>query len=145
MSGAGGVMARIIGSKGHKARLKKIRGAAMTREVGKAIYAASDMLKAEAKISITTGAVSGKGHVPSAPGQPPNNDTGHLAGNIENRMTGPLTAEVSSNAEYSAALEFGTSRMAARPFMTPAAAKTRKQAGALVKAAVKKVTSGGAL
>lgn len=138
-------MVKIIGMKGHKARLKRIRGEAMVREVGKAVFAASDYLKAEAQISISTGAVSGKNHVPSAPGEPPNYDTGHLADNIENRKTGALTAEVSSNASYSAALEFGTSKMAARPFMQPAAQKTRKEAQRLVAEAVKRVVKTGSL
>jgi len=35
-------------------------------------------------------------------------------------MNDDLTADISSNAPYSAALEFGTSNIDARPFMTPA-------------------------
>lgn len=136
---------KVTGAKQHAARLKKIRGAAMVRELGKAIVVASDILKVEAQISITAGAVSGKNHVPSAPGQPPNNDTGYLANNIKNRKTGPLTAEVSSEAEYAAALEFGTSKMAARPYMQPATDKTRPKAVKLIAAAVKRVTAGGTL
>ena len=136
---------KITGMKAHKARLKRIRGPQMVREVGKAVYVASDLLKVEAQISITTGAVSGKSHVPSAPGEPPNADTHNLSDKIENAKTGPLTAETSANAEYSAALEFGTSKMAERPYMRPAAQKTRPKARKLVAAAVKKVANGGAL
>lgn len=138
-------MARIVGAKAHAARLKRMHSPRMTREVGKAITAAADYLRVEAQLSISEGAVSGAGHVPSAPGQPPNYDTGHLANNIKNRKTGPLTAEVSSNAEYAAALEFGSSRMAERPYMQPAAKKTRRQAQALVGAAVNRVVKGGVL
>jgi len=105
-------MVRITGQKAHAARLKRIRGAAMTREVGKAIYDAADLLTKEAQISITTGAVSGKNHVASDPGEAPNNDTGHLANNIRSIKTGPLTAESSSEAEYAAALEGGSERKA---------------------------------
>lgn len=133
------------GMKAHKARLKRIRGPKMKREVGKAIYTASDMLKVDAQISITEGAVSGKNHVPSKPGEPPNADTHFLADNIENSKTGPLTAEVSSNAPYAAALELGTSKMAERPYMRPAAEKTRPEALKLVMKAVKKVVNGGTL
>lgn len=153
----------------------------MVTELRKAVYAASDYIKVEAQISITTGAVSGKNHKPSAPGSPPSNDTGVLANNIENRMTGPLTAEVSSNAPYAAIQEFGgtinhpggtpyfmrdgkpvfvgkggigashnlpvtkphTITLDERPYMRPAAQKTRKQAEKLVAAAVKRVASGG--
>ena len=136
---------KISGIKAHKARLKRIRGPEMVREVGKAIYTASDLLKVEAQISITTGAVSGKNHTPSAPGEAPNADTHNLANKIENHKTGPLTAETSSNADYGAALELGTSKMAARPYMAPAAAKTRPKADKLVAAAVKRVVNGGRL
>lgn len=145
MSGAGGV--KITGAKAHQARLKRIRGPAMLREVGKAVLAAADLIKVDAQISITEGSVSGKNHVPSLPGEPPNNDTGNLASdaNIRSERTGITEAEVSSNAEYSVELELGTSKMAARPFMQPAAEKNRKKATALVMAAVKKVANGGTL
>lgn len=136
---------RVTGMKSHKARLNRIRGAAMTREVGKAITVAADLIKVGAQISITEGAVSGRNHVPSAPGLPPNADTHHLSNSITAQRTGLTTAEVSSNAEYSAPLEFGTSRMAARPFMQPAADKNRKKATALVMGAVKRVAKGETL
>ncbi|MBO9710570.1 MAG: hypothetical protein J7521_20405 [Caulobacter sp.] len=132
-------MARITGAKAHAARLKRIQGEEMVREVGKALYVAGNMIEVEAEISITTGSVSGKGHVPSKPGQPPNRDTGMLDGNIETVLVEPLKVEISSNAPYSAALEFGTSKMAARPFMRPAAQKKKAEAVELVRRAVKKV------
>lgn len=174
---------KITGMKAHKARLRRIRGPEMEREVGKAIYVASDLLKVEAQISITTGAVSGSGHTPSAPGTPPNADTHHLADSIENRKTSALTAETSANAEYAAIQEFGGTinhpggtpffmrdgkpvfvsnrgqgafhhlpktkphdiTLPERPYMRPAAQKTRPKAQKLVAAAVKKVANGGAL
>ena len=138
-------MVKISGAKAHKARLNRIRGPAMTREIGKAVTVAADLIKVDAQISITTGAVSGKNHLPSTAPDPPNQDTGHLANNISSQRTGLTEAEVSSNAEYSAALEFGTSRMAARPFMQPAADKNRKKATALVMEAVKRVAKGETL
>ena len=140
-------MVKITGMKNHKARLKRIRSAAMAREVGKAVETAAGLIKSDAQISITTGSASGTSggkhqHIASSPGEAPNNFTGHLANNIEARRTGLTEAEVSSSAEYSAALEFGTSKMGARPFMQPAADKTRKKATALVVEAVRQVTSG---
>lgn len=126
----------MIGGKAHVARLRKLAGPDMTRYVGKALFAAGEMIQVEAQIGITTGAVSGKGHVPSAPGQYPNQDTGVLGNNIETAQKEPLLVEVSSNAPYSAALEFGTSRMAARPFMSTARDAKRKEAEQLVKQAV---------
>jgi HK97 gp10 family phage protein len=55
----------------------------------------------------------------------------------------PLKVEVSANAPYASALEFGTSKMAERPYMRPAAAKARPQVAELVKAAVTKIIRGG--
>lgn len=126
----------MVGAKAHAARLKKLTGQAMIREVGKALFAAGEMIQGEAQISITAGAVLGKNHKPSAPGKPPNNDTGVLAGNIETNQIAPLVVEVSSNAPYAAPLEFGTSKMAARPYMAPARDAKRKEVTALVQRAV---------
>jgi HK97 gp10 family phage protein len=59
-------------------------------------------------------------HQASAPGEPPKSDTGYLASHITTvlDMDG-LGANVESQAEYSKHLEFGTSKMAARPFLFP--------------------------
>lgn len=127
------------GAKAHIARLNRLAGPAMERAVGSALFAAGQKIQVEAQLSITRGAVSGKNHVPSKPGQPPNADTHFLANNIETVQKEPLVVEVSSNAPYSAPLEFGTSRMAARPFMRPARDKMRPAAEELVVKAVRKV------
>lgn len=107
-----------------------------------ALFAGGDLIRTEAQISITAGAQSGSGHVASLPGQAPNNDTGTLANNIETVQREPLLVEVSSNAEYSAPLEFGTSRMAARPFMAPARDAKRREVVSLVERAVQSVVKG---
>lgn len=108
----------------------------MIRRVGGALFAGGQLIQVEAQVSITNGAVSGKGHVPSSPGEPPNQDTGVLANNIETVLVEPLKVEVSSNAPYAAALEYGTSKMAERPYMRPAVAKKRKEVTQLVRGAV---------
>ena len=41
--------------------------------------------------------------------------------------------DIASNAKYSAALEFGTSRMRARPFMVPALENSRRKIGEIFK------------
>lgn len=123
------------GSKAHLARLRKLTRDT-ERFVGKALFAGGESIQIEAQLSITQGAVSGKNHVPSKPGEPPNQDTGVLSGNIETVQKGPLLVEVSSNAPYSTPLEFGTSKMAARPFMRPARDKKRAEVVALVERAV---------
>lgn len=127
----------ILGGKAHVARLKRLTGGTFDREVGAALFAGADRIRVAAQISITTGAVSGSGHVPSTAPDPPNQDTGVLANNIEAAQTSdPLVVEVSSNASYSAPLEFGTSRMQARPFMAPARDKERQAVEDLVVRAV---------
>jgi len=67
-------------------------------------------------------------HTASTPGNPPNSDTGYLASNVfvvidQNKMG----SSVESRADYSEALEFGTSKMAARPFMQPALEENRRK------------------
>ena len=131
---------KIKGDKAHLARLKRISGIAMVQEVGKALFVAGTMIEIDAELSISAGSISGAGHIPSKPGEPPKRDTGHLDNTIETRQVAPLKVEVSSNAAYSAALEFGTSRAAARPFMRPAAPRKRKEAEKLVAQAVRRVT-----
>lgn len=126
---------RIRGSKAHLARLRKLEKDT-TRFVGKALFAGGESIQIEAQLSITQGAVSGKNHVPSKPGEPPNQNTGRLGDNIETVQKGTLLVEVSSNAPYSIPLEFGTSKMAARPFMRPARDKKRAEVVALVERAV---------
>lgn len=135
----------VRGAKAHAARLKRMTSPKMVREVGKAVFVAADFLATEAALSITAGAVSGKGHVASAPGEAPNADTHELDRSIRAEKTGPLTAEASANAAHAVPLELGTSRVAARPVMRPAAVKTRPRAEALVAEAVKRVVKGQTL
>ena len=60
----------------------------------------------------------------SAPGDAPAGDTGFLANNIHLVMDGDgMGADIESRADYSAALEFGTLNMPARPFLQPALEK----------------------
>lgn len=51
--------------------------------------------------------------------------TGFLRNSIGNRLVNQYQAEVTVTAEYAAYLEFGTRRMAARPFFTPAVEHNR--------------------
>ena len=68
-----------------------------------------------------------RSHVASAKGQPPNTDTGRLAGSIRAVESGTPTAYVDALADYARDLEFGTRTMAARPFMTPAVEAEREK------------------
>ena len=119
-------MATIKGLDKHLRRVASARDSAQV--IARGLYAAGQKIESTAERSITEGATSGKGHVPSRPGQPPNEDTGHLRRNIETEIESTArnpTVTVTSHAEYSAALEFGTSKMAARPFMRPATEQHR--------------------
>ncbi|XAI96827.1 hypothetical protein [Synechococcus phage Ssp-JY40] len=113
-------MARAKGLDKHLRRMRALGGQEMVRAVSAAVYESADAIRAEAFRSISAGSVSGAGHVPSAPNTPPNRDTGELQSKLKTAPTGPISAEVRSEAEYAAALEFGTSRMAQRPYMRPA-------------------------
>lgn len=126
----------VTGADRHQARLRALRSPALQQRVGAAIFAGANEIQTEAQHSITLGAISGKGHVASSPGEAPNEDTGHLRTNIETVRTGALTAEVESKAGYALALEFGTSRMEERPYMRPATAKKRHRVQELVRAVV---------
>lgn len=130
-------MAKITGAQKHANRLKNMRNVA--REVVGALYSAGQDIELDAEHSITSGSVSGKGHIASLPGQPPNRDTGTLDTNIDTEIhtQSPPTVHVTSHAPYSAALEFGTSKMAERPFMRPATEKNRGKVGQKVAAAVR--------
>ena len=129
-------MPKISGSKGVSNRLAGLSGQKKVQFVGRALFAAGEEIKAHAARLITEGAVSGANHVASLPGHPPNEDTGHLRTGIIVEQPGPLRVLVASNARYSAALEYGTSKMAARPFMGPSARSKRKRVRELVGTAV---------
>lgn len=131
-------MVKITGGKAVSAKLKAMSGPDLERRVSAALEAAGEQIEIEAELSITRGSVSGRGHVPSKPGEPPSNDTSTLRNNIETTRIGPLSIEVSSNAPYAAHLEFGTSKMAARPYMRPAAEKMRPKVSELIGLAVRR-------
>lgn len=118
-------------------------------ELGRDMEAIGEVIADEAQGLIMTGSSSGRKtkkhiHVASQPGEPPNNDTGGLHGNIEVNQVAPLKVEVSSNAQYAKALEFGTSKMAARPYFQPARqatkAEVRQLAAKAVNRAIRKYT-----
>ncbi len=119
----------------HQARLRRMAQQAAPA-AARALYAGGQLLESEAERSITAGAVSGANHVPSLPGQPPNEDTGTLRRNIETEIGGPNLVTVTSYAPYSAFLEYGTSRAAPRPFMKPAADRARPDIERLVGRAI---------
>lgn len=132
------------GADKHSRRMKGM-GPRALKEATKLVYALADMHATEAALLITAGAVGGAGHVASLPGEAPNADTGTLDRSIHVENAGPLKARSVADAPYAAALEFGTSRIAERPFMRPAAKKVRKDGEKLAKAAKLHIVGGGTL
>jgi hypothetical protein len=55
----------------------------------------------------------------SAPGQPPAPDNSVLRNSIDYELTSETTSRVGTNVVYAEPLEFGTLRIAPRPFMRP--------------------------
>ena len=118
------------------AKLKRRLGVLPIENAQRACYKAANLVRNEAVQSIARGTKTGEAvrkynpsrtHRQSAPGEPPASDTGFLVSNISIAVdvegTGRAKAVVGkiiSAAPYSAYLEFGTSNMAARPFMQPA-------------------------
>lgn len=120
-----------INAKTSRINKSRIVMAKYEKEVEAIIQRGANLVRNSAVKSIQQHGSSGNtygNHTASAPGQPPNSDTGYLASHIfidmDNDSKG---ASVESQADYSEALEFGTSKMAARPFMQPALEENRKR------------------
>lgn len=75
-------------------------------------------------------------HTASAPGQAPATDTGQLVSSISTRVKTEgrkVIGEIVADAPYAQALEFGTRKMMARPFMQPALSKNARKVEAIFK------------
>jgi len=140
------VTIRLEGSKQLQRELRRLSGD-IREEAGDVVKAVAVEMRADIVKSIERGPASGrtythyfytnkngklvqgreraKPHTASAPGQAPMSDGGRLAGSITFDRTGDLTATVGSKLDYAFWLEYGTSRMAARPFFRPAVERMR--------------------
>lgn len=101
-------------------------------------------LEGDIVLSIQQGAKTGriykrKGvtHQASAPGQSPASDTGTLKKSIYSERARKLTYVVGSRIVYALHLEYGTTRMAARPFFRPSVEKMAKQITGRLEQAIK--------
>ena len=127
-------MARVKGSVTRKSRSAEVIKD-YTSDAKQLVGRAANLVRNTAVESILQGAKSGvtyskynprRTHTASAAGEPPASDTGYLANNIlVNIDADGFGASVESRADYSSFLEFGTSKMAARPFMQPALEENR--------------------
>lgn len=70
---------------------------------------------------------------PSDPNDTPAVVSGTLASSITVEMVAPAEMRVGSSAPYAAYLEFGTSEMAARPFLRPAVERVRGEIAQLAR------------
>ena len=109
-------------------RLSLEQRKALTAAIWESAEALRDELRAE------LGARPG----PSAPGRPPAMDSGRLRDSVfaETDADG-LSARVGSDLDYAAHLEFGTTRMAARPWLLPAFARMKPRIVARLAAAAR--------
>lgn len=121
--------------------LDKIQGAfklapeLVRQEVNKALFVSAKEVEKQAKISILSGKKTGRAykrrsitHQASAPGEAPASDRGRLVGSINSFPGDGESVVIAGNGavHYARLLEFGTSKMAPRPFFFPALEKSRQ-------------------
>lgn len=127
-------MARISDG-GHIARLQRLAGSATVAAMGEALLEGATMIAASAKQGILDGAISGPGHIPSAPYEAPNADTHDLdesihVGDLIETDTVLQTAAIADSDH--AWIELGGSKMAPRPYMAPATELHRRDVHDLI-------------
>lgn len=119
-------------------------------EAGKAVLGSAVELRSDVVKAVHSGPASGRvykksnpnrTHQASAPGQAPQTDTGRLASSIFFDKVGDLTAVVGSSVIYALYLEYGTSRMAARPFFRPAVERMKPKFQRRLELAIERATS----
>jgi len=127
------VTIRLEGSEQLQRQLRRLADD-LREEAGNVVKAVGIEMRADIVTSIERGPASGRvyekynprrTHTASAPGQPPMSDTGYLASRITFDRLGDLTAVVGTKVDYALHLEYGTERMAARPFFRPAVERMR--------------------
>lgn len=127
-----------MGIKGVDAHLKRLQRLTMStpETAGELMHEMAKRHAELAKRSLVDG-LSGK---PSTPGSPPHSVTGDLKDSIHAEKTGPTSARSVADAPHASALEFGTSKLAERPFMRPPIRKVRKEGGDIAKVKVGRLT-----
>jgi len=129
---------KITGLENLKKKLDKISKKAK-EDVQKAVITGALIVEGEAKKSIQQSSGTGRtygNHTASSPGNAPRTDTGRLVSSIATEP-GDLEAKVGTGLDYGKYLEFGTSVMAARPWLFPALERNKKKINKLIADAVK--------
>lgn len=157
---SGGVTLQIVGAEDVAAWMDKY-GEDVTREVAKIVARTAFKVERRVKKAIQgkpkTGTIYTRGpagrtaedgihrnlsreHQASGKGEAPATDTGFLVSSVYFKQTSKLSAEVGSRLAYAAALEWGTSRMDARPAWQPAVAAEMPDFERAVRDAMQKAT-----
>lgn len=122
-------------------------------ELRKGLFASAQLVERDAKKSIMSGPKTGRiyrrrsvTHQASAPGEAPANDTGRLVNSITsylNAAKGNESFVVAGRGltKYARWLEFGTAKLAARPFLFPALERMKGRIKDRLAAAVRKGVS----
>lgn len=145
------VSVEIIGLDKLKKRLEKISTEA-EQQVGNALNDGAMLIRNTAVQNIQQGTHSGETykrgnieHQASAPGEYPATDTGMLVSSIHievGKEGKDVVAQVGSPLDYATYLEFGTTKMAARPFLQPSfelnKAKIKDLVNAVMKSLIRK-------
>ncbi|MFQ5774191.1 MAG: HK97-gp10 family putative phage morphogenesis protein [Kiloniellaceae bacterium] len=127
------VRIRVAGRNRLEAKLRRV-SAAVERAVAGAVQAGAADVREAARELLDQPRAGG----PSAPGEPPRKQSGRLRDNIFVRSTDDgLGAEVGTDLDYGAHLEFGTQKMAARPWLLPAFEAAKPRIRARIAAAVR--------
>ena len=132
-----------------KTNVKEVLESLSGDQLGRAVMAGAFVLETKIKVSMSASSHSGKmyaGHRASAPGETPAVDTGNLVNSIKSELVSSSDtdawANVGTGVEYAEYLEFGTSRMEARPFMRPAYDENVEQITETVKTWAKRQIDG---
>lgn len=107
--------------------LSKLRSyrADLPDKADQALRASAEDMTTEMKLSFGTGpgdktyTRGGVTHVASAPGDPPNSDTGSLLNSLHWEGIGYLHYEIRDGVQHGIYMELGTETIEARPFMYP--------------------------
>jgi hypothetical protein len=130
---------------GHAARLQRLTSPALIEALGLALVESAGVIAVDAAESIRENGISGAGHIPSKPGEPPNADTHDLDESIHVgeliETPGQIQTAVIADSDH-AWLEIGGSKVLPRPYMAPAMLRGHEGAQLRVVAAFNKFVRG---
>lgn len=112
----------------HGARLAKLARARVIPALGNVLEEGAQAIAEDAANSVRADSISGPGHIPSLPGQPPNRDSGDLDQSIHPgeliETEDSVRTSVIADSDH-AWLERGGSNVEPRPYLEPAVGRAR--------------------